>query len=349
MTTTASDNLDTMPVRIAFMGFRHEHILDLYRYAAEGGGRDYTVVAACEEHEPTRKALAGRYPIDYDNYLRMLDEVPCDALAVCDYFGKRGSIVIEALRRGKHVICDKPICTSLDEFRQIRALVDEKGLVLSVMLDVRDKGNYRRLHQLVRDGAIGEAHAIAVSGQHPLLPGIRPAWYFEPGKHGGTLNDIAIHAFDTIRWATGMDFAEITSARSWNGFAKDYPQFHDGAQFMAVMENGCGVLGDVGYVMPDGQGRTVDQYWRMTFYGTQGLVETSWNRNGVTLARRDRTEPEIFPPADTTPGGYMKSFIREVNGERSDLSPSSADSMRASFISLMAQHAADEGACRVKL
>jgi len=30
--------------------------------------------------------------------------------------------------------------------------------------------------------------------------GTRPAWYFEPGMHGGTLNDIAIHALDFIPW-----------------------------------------------------------------------------------------------------------------------------------------------------
>ena len=158
-----------MPVRIAFMGFRHEHILDLYRYAAEGGGEQYRVVAACEEDEATRSRLAGRYPIGYASYTKMLDEVPCDAVAVCDYFGKRGAIVIEALRRGKHVICDKPICTTVEEFRQIQALAAAKRLVVSVMLDVRDKGLYRRVRQLVADGAIGEVHGVTVSGQHPLL------------------------------------------------------------------------------------------------------------------------------------------------------------------------------------
>jgi predicted dehydrogenase len=338
-----------MPVRIAFMGFRHEHILDLYRYAAEGGGKDYTVVAACEEDPATRNRLAGQYPIDYDNYRKMLDEVPCDAVAVCDYFGKRGSIVIEALRRGKHVMCDKPICTSVEEYQQIQALVNEKHLVLSVMLDMRDKGIYKRTQQLVRDGAIGEVHGIAVSGQHPLLTGVRPAWYFEPGKHGGTINDISIHAFDLLHWVTGMDFTEISAARSWNAFARDFPHFHDGAQFMAVMENGCGVLGDVGYFMPDAQGRTIDQYWRVTLYGTKGVVETSWNRPGVTLARRDKTETEVFGPCEGTPGGYMTAFICEVNGDTQALSPSSADSMRASWLALKTQQAGDEGLTRVKI
>ena len=57
----------------------------------------------------------------------MLDEVECDAVGVGDYFAKRGSIAIEALKRGKHVISDKPLCTSLDELAQIRELSQAKS------------------------------------------------------------------------------------------------------------------------------------------------------------------------------------------------------------------------------
>ena len=148
---------------------------------------------------------------------------------------------------------------------------------------------------------------------------------------------------------TGKDFTEIVAARSWNAFAAGFPHFHDGAQFMARMENGCGVIGDVGYSMPDGQGRTIDPYWRMTFSGVLGVVETSWNRSGVMLARRDRTEPEIMPPCEATPGGYMNSFVREIQGARDNLSPCSADALRASWIALMAQQAGNHGSCHVKL
>ncbi|MEZ4683286.1 MAG: hypothetical protein R2932_54665 [Caldilineaceae bacterium] len=54
------------------------------------------------------------------------------------------------------------------------------------------------LRNLIRSGLIGEIHAINFGGQHPLMLDTRAAWYFEPGKHGGTINDIAIHAVDAI-------------------------------------------------------------------------------------------------------------------------------------------------------
>jgi predicted dehydrogenase len=188
-----------------------------------------------------------------------------------------------------------------------------------------------------------------VGGQHPLLIGVRPAWYFEEGKHGGAINDLSVHAFDAIRWITGMDFIEITAARSWNAFAKDFPHFHDGAQFMAKMENGCGVLGDMSYFMPDSQGRVIDQYWRLTLYGTKGVIETSYPRDTVWMARRDRNEPEIFQPLEALPGGYLQSFIREVNGDRRNLSPSSADSMRAAWLALTAQQVGYKGLSHVEV
>lgn len=338
-----------MAVRIAFMGFRQEHFHSMYRFATEDGGKRCNVVATCEEDPQIRQEISAKYPISHDNYQRMLDTVPCDAVEVVDYFGKRGAIVIEALRRGKHVLSDKPICTTAKEFQTIQELVRQKKLVLTIALDLRDKGTFQRMRQLVQEGAIGEVHGISVGGQHPLLIGIRPAWYFEEGKHGGSINDLSIHAFDVIRWITGMDFVEITAARSWNAFAKDFPHFHDGAQFMARMENGCGVLGDVSYFMPDSQGRVIDQYWRLTMYGTKGVIETSYPRDTVWMARRDRNEPEIFQPLESTPGGYLQSFIREINGDRQNLSPSSADSMRAASLALVAQQAAYDGLCHVKV
>ena len=52
--------------------------------------------------------------LTHDDYRRMLREVECDAVAVGDYFARRGEIVIAALEAGKHVIADKPICTKLE-------------------------------------------------------------------------------------------------------------------------------------------------------------------------------------------------------------------------------------------
>ena len=57
---------------------------------------------------------------------------------------------------------------------------------------------WRKLREIILSGELGEVASIHIDGQHPLNPSVRPGWYFEPGKHGGTINDIGIHAFDFV-------------------------------------------------------------------------------------------------------------------------------------------------------
>ncbi|MDP6354694.1 MAG: gfo/Idh/MocA family oxidoreductase, partial [Planctomycetota bacterium] len=91
------------PLKLAFMGFRHAHIYDVYRKATEHPGID--IVAACEEDGETRVGIirSGSADITHETFRAMLN-VDCDAVAVGDYYGKRGSILIESMKRGKHVI-----------------------------------------------------------------------------------------------------------------------------------------------------------------------------------------------------------------------------------------------------
>src|SRR5207248_6675850 len=114
------------------------------------------------------------------------------------------------------VISDKPICTRIAELERIEDLAKENHRALSAQLDLRDSGAFITARRLIREGAIGEIHTVVFTAQHPLFLDKRPKWYFEPGKHGGTLNDIAIHATDLIPWMTGRKLIEVTAARAWN-------------------------------------------------------------------------------------------------------------------------------------
>ena len=102
-------------IRFAFVGFRHGHIFGLVRAVQEHAETE--VVAACEEDGTTREVLAEDelIKITHDSFGSMLAEVDCDVVAVGDYYTKRGGLMIAALKAGKHVISDKPICTSVEE------------------------------------------------------------------------------------------------------------------------------------------------------------------------------------------------------------------------------------------
>ncbi len=323
-----------MKTRFAFAGFRHAHILDLLAGVNE---RDDTeVVACCEEDAAARAALG--VTITHTDFATMLREVECEVIAIGDYYSRRGALAIAALQAGRHVLSDKPLCTTLEEQAAIECLAAGRGLLVGLQLDSRDSAAFRTLREIIASGEIGEVCTVRIQGQHPLLPGTRPAWYFEPGKHGGTINDIGIHAFDFIPWLTGLDWQKIDAARSWNGKARDFPHFHDCAQLMATLNNGAGVLADFSYLAPDRLGYKLPHYWHVLIHGTHGLAEAHLHSEHVTVITDTSAIPEIRPALERRPRGYLDDFLRELRGESPALT--SAQSLRASRLALEAQQLA---------
>ena len=332
-----------MSLRMAFVGFRHGHIMGLYARAQESD--EIEIVGACEEDGATRDSLAsaGTVKVTHTDIDAMLDEVECDVVAICDYYAKRGAIAVKALERGRHVIADKPLCTRLEERDRIEELAAAGGLKVGCMLDLRDIGQYIGARELILGGEIGEVHAVSFGGQHPLSLGRRPAWYFEPGKHGGTINDIGVHAFDYIPWATGLRFSVVNAARCWNAFAADYPHFSGAAQMMLTMDNGCGVLGDVSYFAPDNIEYTFPFAWRMTFWGRKGVIELSCSAQKITLAAAGATELKLVDPPPGNPGGYLASYLADLAGSPTENGLTTDSVLEAARVALTVQQAGDEG------
>ena len=329
-----------MKTRFAFAGFRHGHILDLLTGVEERA--DTEIVACCEEDAGAREELAakGRVKITHHDFAAMLRDVECDVVAIGDYYAKRGTMVLAALHAGKHVLSDKPLCTTLAEQEEIERLSAERKLVVGLQLDSRGYAAMRKLREIIRSGEIGEVATIRIDGQHPLLPGVRPAWYFEAGKHGGTINDIGIHALDLVHWLTGLDWREITAARCWNAKAREFPHFHDCAQFMATLNNGAGVLADFSYLAPDALGYVLPHYWHMLVHGTKGLAETNLFAKEVTVIADASKAPEQRPAGDDRTRGYLEDYLQELRGNTpEDLT--SAACLLASRRALEAQVLAD--------
>lgn len=338
-----------MTIKVAFLGFRHPHIFDVYHRCCDRD--DLEVVACCEEDSATREQLAadGNVQITHMCSEKMLSAIDCDFVAIGDCFGRRGKLAIQALEAGRHVLVDKPLCTSLEELDQIERLAKENQRVVGCMLDMRDLAVYLGLRDAIRSGSIGEIRAINFGGQHPLRFGSRPDWYYEPGMHGGTLNDIGIHAFDMIPWTTGLQFQQVVAARCWNGRLPQFPQFQECGQALLQLGNGAGVSCDVSYLSPDSFAFDIPLYWRFTFWGEDGVLEAGVTSKSLTLFRNGANEPEQIALPVPQPGGYLDAFLQEIAGETEGLHLSSAEVFRSSRVSLMVQSAADQKRSRMDL
>ena len=123
-------------MKILFYGLRHSHIYKLVERAMKH--KDLEVVGLIEDDKETREQLIKQegYTFLDKSYEEML-KTDVDVVAIAGCYGDRGTAIIKALTAGKHVISDKPFCTSLEELDQIEKLCKEKNLKLSCMLDLR--------------------------------------------------------------------------------------------------------------------------------------------------------------------------------------------------------------------
>lgn len=297
-------------MKIAFAGLRHGHIMALYDQIKGTDG--VTVTGAWEADDAAR--AAGQAKISepfYESYEALLNDPEVDAVAVGDYYAARGQLIIRALEAGKMVIADKPLCTSLEELAVIREKAAEKKLKVACMLDLRYEPTVRAAKEMIASGKLGRIHAMGFTGQHPLSYGTRPGWYFEEGKHGGTINDIAIHGIDVLRYVTGLEFVKTTAARTWNAFAKEVPFFNDCAQFMAEYEGGAGVTADVSYAAQTKTAGAMPSYWRFNIWGEAGCIEFKYGRDRLIFAGRDSEQPEEIecaPVSDNWTTDFVKPY-----------------------------------------
>jgi len=312
-----------MKMNIVFAGFRHGHIFDLWNKAKKNP--DIKILGAWEENDTAREAAAKSNGVDfnYSTYQAVLEDKSVDIIAIGDYFGKRGSLAIKALRAGKHVMVDKPLCTSIEELDEIEKLSKEKNLCVSCMYSMRYVESTIAVKGIIESGKLGKIHSIFFSGQHPLNYGSRPAWYYEDGKHGGVINDIGIHGIDFIEYTMGLRPAKVLAAREWNAFATAEPHFKDSAQFMIELDNGAGVIADVSYAAPTSFSYSLPTYWAFNIWGSGGMIKFVSGVNDVEAYFEGNKEVEHIQGA-AIESDYITDILAEINGEGNSIITTSA-------------------------
>ncbi|MDR0406342.1 MAG: Gfo/Idh/MocA family oxidoreductase [Clostridiales bacterium] len=301
-------------MNIAFAGFRHYHIFTLYDMAAAHGG--FTVTGGFEEDGEARRQAAQTREVNfkYPSYEALLSDDSVEAVALGDCYGNRGGQAVLALRAGKHVIADKPLCTSLAELDEIEKIAAAKGLSVSCMFTMRFEPLIAPVRDFIKSGALGKINNIYFGGQHPLMYGTRPRWYYDHKLHGGTLNDIAIHGIDAVNDLCGLRVREINAARCWNGYAEKEPQFGDCGQMMLTLDGGAGLIADVSYAIPNGIAYGFPHYWQFYIWGAEGvLIFSPHGQTAVCYLGGDKV-PRVIGQKPTE-RDFLTDFLSVTRGE----------------------------------
>ncbi len=165
---------------------------------------DARILAIADVNGERAKAIAAKFgaPHSYADYHELLANPEVQAVSVCTPNFQHAPVSIDALRAGKHVLCEKPPALSTAEARQAEAAAKESGRVYMVCLNQRFRPDVIQLKRYVEAGEFGEIYYAKTSMlRRRGSPG---GWFAQKQlSGGGALIDIGVHVLDFTRYILG--------------------------------------------------------------------------------------------------------------------------------------------------
>jgi predicted dehydrogenase len=259
-----------MSVRFAVIGVNHPHIHGQIAFALEGGAEFAGWFAPEPELAEAFAAQYGAIP-KAASAEALLDDPSIQLIVTAGIPADRAPLGIQAMRRGKDVMTDKPGATSLAQLAELRAVQRETGRIYSICYSERfETRSTVHALDLVRQGAIGQVvNMVGLGPHHAKLP-TRPWWFFKRERFGGILCDIASHQCDQFLAFTGATTAEVVTSSIANRHHPQHEELEDFGEILLRCATATGYI-RVDWFTPDGLGVWGDG--RLTILGTEGYIE----------------------------------------------------------------------------
>ncbi|MBR5108657.1 MAG: Gfo/Idh/MocA family oxidoreductase [Clostridia bacterium] len=165
------------------------------------------LAAVCDIDETKlQKAAAEQQAAGYSDYHDLLARQDIDTVHICVPHYLHAQISIDALKSGKHVLCEKPMGMTLADAQAMKRAADESGKTLTVCFQNRYNGASLRMKELIDGGSLGRVIGGSAfvcwdrdEAYYASCPW-RGSWKTEGGS---VLINQAIHTLDLMRWLAG--------------------------------------------------------------------------------------------------------------------------------------------------
>ena len=153
------------------------------------------------------------------------------------------------LENGFHVICEKPLTTTLEEAKELQALQKKHEAIFAVTYTYTGYPMVREMKDMIANGVIGDIHKVDLQYyQGWINPVIHDkekrskVWRLDPKKAGisSCIGDIGTHIFNMVEYVTGMEVSELLS--DLNTLYEDNPLDIDGSILIRMDNKVKGLL-----------------------------------------------------------------------------------------------------------
>jgi predicted dehydrogenase len=256
-------------VRVLIIGAAFSADLHMDGYAR---CRDISeIVALCDKENTRIEALAKRYGLEgfisYENYIEAIEKTDCDLVDICLPNYLHHEVALAAFKKGRHIIAEKPLATTVEDAAAMIAAAERAGKKLYYAEDWHFAPAINKVIEIIEEGAIGRPLYIRArechGGSHsPYTQTIRYCG-------GGCVIHMAIHpigfilAFKNGRWT---ELVAMTSGGLGSNFLHKKMEGEDWSACIMKFDDGTSALIESNYITMGGMEDVID------IYGTRGCM-----------------------------------------------------------------------------
>ncbi len=294
---------------------------------------DIIHIAGVYDIKPERNQIAREHGVfAYESLEALLGDPAVDFVTIAVPNDLHMPLAIEAMRRGKHVISEKPVADSSDELQAMIDASQEFNRVFSVHQNRRWDEDYLIMKRIYDEGTLGEVFSIEsrVHGSR----GVPGDWRNKKRHGGGMILDWGVHLIDQILQMVGQDV--VSTYCSVTHVTND--EVDDGFRSVLTFESGVTASVEVGtshfvslprWFMCGQNGTAIMNDWNK-----QGriVMVSDWEKRdavpvvtaaGLTKTMAPRTSETIreypLPDAHADVRDYYRNFVRTILGEEKQL------------------------------
>ncbi|KIL40571.1 dehydrogenase [Gordoniibacillus kamchatkensis] len=320
-------------MKVGIISFAHMHAYSYAHALKRIAGVELAGIA--DDNEERGRKYADVFGTVYVGNYEELLKLDIDAVVVTSENAKHREHVVAAAKAGKHVLCEKPLATTVKDGQEMIDACRENGVLLQTAFPVRFHPAVIRAKQLIGEGKIGRVLAIKGTN-HGQNPG---GWFVDPAlSGGGAVFDHTVHVVDLMRWFMSSEVKEVYAEA--DNLISDTP-IDDCGILSLEFENGVFATLDCSW----SRNKTFPTWGDVTMeiVGTAGTISLDAFNQKINLYSDEKGHKYQYW-GDDMDEGLVADFIGSVRSGKKEAFITGEDGLRAVEVALAAYQAAEQHA-----
>lgn len=292
-------------VKVGIIGSQFEG--DIHAASFQIMPEEAEVVAVASPTQGHAAAMAKKYGIPrvFLDYREMLREKDIEMVTITAPNSLHAQMTIDIARAKKHVVCEKPLCMTLEEADEMIDVCRREGVLLMYAEELFFTPKYVKAKEMANQGAFGKVYLVKQSEKHF---GPHSEWFWDMKRAGGgALMDLGCHGIAFCYWFLGRPKLKSIYCQLGTFVHADKTTGDDDALCIIEFENGA-----VGLV-EDSWAKRGGMDDRVEIYGSEGVSYVNLHMGNAMPTYSEHGYGYAVEKAPTTAGWSWPVFDEHWN------------------------------------